>query len=174
MKKTTFGVYENTKDVDNTLTELAARGYTEDDVSIIAKKDITDKIAVENDATEGITQGAKTGGLIGGILGLLTGIGALTLPGIGALFITGPLVAAFGITGIVGTTTTGALTGALAGGLVTGLKELGIDERIANTYEDEVKAGNTLLCVYTKGDEVEETMENNNAKEVNTMELKIT
>lgn len=177
MENTIFGVYGNVIDLDNSLNELADQGYTEGDITIITKESSIDKIRVDNNTEEGIKNGAKTGGLLGGILGLIAGVGTLTVPGIGALFVTGPLAVALGITGIIGTTAAGAITGAIAGGLVTGLKELGIDENIARKYEEEVEKGNYLLCVYLKKDtdilSVEETLRNNGAYNINNLNLLI-
>lgn len=153
MKKSTFGIYENVTNINETLKSLAKLNYTDSEVSIVTREDTIGKVRVENDASEGLQSGAKTGGLVGGVLGLLAGIGVLTLPGVGAIFITGPLIAALGLSGIVGATATGALTGAIAGGLVAGLKEIGIDEMVARDYEKEIQKGNMLLCIFHHNEE---------------------
>jgi hypothetical protein len=41
-----------------------------------------------------VTSGVVAGGITGGVLGLLTGLGALAIPGLGPLIAAGPIVAA--------------------------------------------------------------------------------
>jgi hypothetical protein len=71
------------------------------------------------------TAGVAAGGTIGGTLGLLTGIGALAIPGIGPFIAAGPLMAA-----LAGAGADGAL-----GGLVGALVVWGIPEYEAKRYE---------------------------------------
>ena len=113
MKKAITGLFESVDDANNALRDLSDMGYTESDVSIITNDE---SVKIERDSSERVKAGMKTGGILGGVVGLLTGIGVLAIPGIGGLFIGGPIAAAFGLTGAAATTATGALTGALAGG----------------------------------------------------------
>jgi hypothetical protein len=80
--------------------------------------------AKEVAAKEGAATGAVSGGVLGGILGLLAGIGALAIPGIGAVVAAGPLAAAL----------VGAGVGAATGGLVGALVGLGIPKDEAENY----------------------------------------
>ncbi len=161
------GLFDSVTDANNFLADIESRGYTADEVSIITQEDA---VQIENDATEGVADAAATGGVIGGVLGLLAGVGALTLPGIGALFVSGPIATALGLSGIVGTTATGAVTGALAGGIIGALKELGVDEATAQMYQERIEEGAVMIAVNAKndGNDIEQLMDENNAEHVIT------
>jgi len=90
-------------------------------------------------APEGTTTGVVTGGLVGGALGLLTGIGALAIPGVGPFIAAGPLMAAL----------SGGAIGATAGGLIGALVGLGIPEYEAKTYAEKLQQGNYLISART-------------------------
>ena len=174
--KMVLGIFNSVSDINSLIIELYEMGCSREDISIITRKDVVEgNIKIENDASKGISKGAKVGGVIGGLAGLLAGIGFLTLPGIGALFIAGPLAAALGITGIAGATASGAITGALAGGFISALKELGLDELKAKKYEDAVKEGKILIGVNESGDnskEIEGLMKDCGAEDTTTLEVK--
>lgn len=171
-----LGVHDSVADANSCIDDLTSMGYDMDDITVISREDVVKgNVNIENDTTEGIKDGAKTGGVIGGVLGLLAGLGALTIPGLGLLFITGPVAAALGITGIAGATATGALTGALAGGLIAALKELGVDEVKAKKFEDAVKRGSILVGVAVDDedeDEVRNCMERHDAEDITVVNLK--
>jgi hypothetical protein len=94
-----------------------------------------------SDVTGGTTSGAVTGAAIG----FLIGAAALTIPGFGALLISGPLVAAFG-GGLVAEATLGAAIGGL-GGFVTGLVKAGADEKDAQLIQEHLQNGGVILAV---------------------------
>lgn len=102
---------------------------------------------VAADTGGGAASGAVTGGIIGTLAGLAVANGIL--PGLGSLFVAGPLATALGLTGGAATTAAGAMTGAAAGGLVGALTGLGIGANDAQKYEERVKEGDTLLIVET-------------------------
>lgn len=168
MNKNVIGVFDNVDSVNAALKTLELKGYEKDEISVVSTKDnvITEEVEFENNVIEGVKDTAKTGGVIGGILGLLVGVGALTIPGVGLLFITGPIAAALGLTGLAATTASGALTGALAGGIVGAFREIGVDESMAVKYEEALKAGNIIVGVSAKNADavrVREIFENNGA-----------
>lgn len=177
-KNITLGLFDTTAQANSAYDKLTERGYTSEDISVITREDFNrGDLNIDNDMKEGVVSGATTGGTLGGILGLLAGVGALTIPGLGALFITGPLVAALGLTGVLASTASGALTGAIAGGLISALKELGVDEATAKNIEDGVKEGKILVGVAShdesdEDDEIEDILEECGADDVVTMELK--
>lgn len=171
MTEVTSALFERFEDANAALRQLGDMGYTEADVSVITKED---QVKIEHEASEGVANAATTGGVIGGVLGLVAGIAAFAVPGVGALFISGPIAAALGLTGAAATTASGAITGAVVGGLVGLLKELGIDEVQAKVIEDRVKNGDTLLLIYPgddEKDEVKEVLENNNGKHIYELDL---
>lgn len=90
--------------------------------------DLCMKIAYKTNIAEGAASGIITGGVLGGLAGLLVGVGVLALPGIGALFVAGPLAAVLGLAGTAATTVSGALIGSLVGGIVGALVGLGLAE----------------------------------------------
>lgn len=150
MTKTVFGIFSETKNAEDAISELEEKEFAAKDISIIMKdRKEGEKLAHStgaNVAGSAVT-GATTGGVIGGIAGLLIGIGAIAIPGIGPLLIAGPLAAALGLTGAAATTVSGAATGALAGGLLGALVGLGIPEEEARVYEDRIREGAILVAV---------------------------
>ena len=154
MTRTITRLYDNRNDALEAAHEIERMGVPTKDVSIIASN--KDSWYNENDRGElkdgkahdkahdtgsGIAKGAATGGVLGAGAGLLTGLGLLTIPGIG------PVVAA----GWLGATAIGAATGAAAGGAIGGLvgalTEAGVPEEDAHIYSEGVRRGGTLLSV---------------------------
>lgn len=158
-----FGIFANSDDVGEAVAELKESGY---DVSIISRDRSGDiKETDANDTTTDVAEGAVAGGVVGGIAGLLAGAVGLAIPGIGPLFVVGPLVASWGLTG--------AALGALTGGLVAALTKSGVPEEIARGYEERVKTGDVLISVDTdeEDDDVIAILEKHNAEEVTTTSL---
>jgi hypothetical protein len=150
MTRTITRLYDNRNDALEAAHEIERMGIPTKDVSIVASnKDswYSDKDHGElrdgkaHDTGGGIAKGAATGGVLGAGAGLLTGLGLLTIPGIG------PVVAA----GWLGATVIGAATGAAAGGAIGGLvgalTEAGVPEEEAHIYSEGVRRGGTLLSV---------------------------
>ncbi len=178
-RRTVLGIFDTRAHADSALSALEGMGYSTKDVSVIARDTSVGggtTVVADDDHTgpvEGAAAGATTGGVIGGIAGLLVGLGALTIPGIGALFITGPIAAALGLTGAAAATASGAMTGALAGGLIGALTNLGVDEETAKVYEERVKAGGILLAApvidNVAEEDVKSAFEDNEAAEVHVV-----
>ncbi|CAM4028551.1 general stress protein [Saccharibacillus endophyticus] len=140
MTKKIVGVFENEREASLAIQNLQDRGFTSDEISVVAK-DRNDLRAIDEEtgtkAPEGLAAGAATGGVLGGVTGLLAGVGALAIPGIGPILAAGPLAAAV----------TGMAVGAGAGGLVGGLVGLGIPENEAEEYQEYLNQGNILVLV---------------------------
>ena len=82
-------------------------------------------------------------GAVSGVFGLLTGIGALDIPGMGSLVGAGPIMNASSSATIqVGT-----------GGIVGRLIWLGISEDDARIYENKLKRGDYLIGVHVRNDD---------------------
>jgi uncharacterized membrane protein len=96
----------------------------------------TDVDAKNTKAPQAAATGAGIGAALGGSLGLVAALSAIAIPGIGALFIAGPLL--------------GAFAGAAAGGAVGVLVGVGIPEDEAKLYEDRLKKGGLLVSVHTE------------------------
>lgn len=147
-----LGIFSDTKKANDAVNELIQKGFDPKQISIVMKGEGRDKILIENPGNDtnmisGAGKGATTGGVIGGLAGLLVGLGAITIPGIGALLIGGPIAAALGITGVGATTVSGAVTGALAGGVVGALTHIGVPKETAQKYESDILSGGVLLAV---------------------------
>jgi len=144
MDTTTIGVFDSRDKAETAISEMRALGIADTDISYIyAVTEDGTVIEGGNKAGAGAASGATTGAVLGAIAGLAVANGIL--PGLGTLFVAGPLAAALGLTGAVATTAAGALTGAAAGGLVGGLAGLGVKDEEARIYEERVKRGGILV-----------------------------
>ncbi len=85
-------------------------------------------------------------GAMGGVVGLLTGLGLIALPGLGALAAVGWLGAT--LAGF----TFGAAGGAAGSAIIEGLRKNGVDDATATRNADAVTAGGTLVAVRTDSD----------------------
>ncbi|MBI2031615.1 MAG: hypothetical protein HYT08_03280 [Candidatus Levybacteria bacterium] len=149
--QTLIGIFSNRAEANSAILELENRGYNPKDISIIVRDGIERRVGTKGGkVTSTAVSGATAGGVIGGLTGLLIGMGAITIPGIGALFIGGPIAAALGFTGAAATAVSGATTGILAGGLVGALAGLGLPEEVAKVYEQRIREGAVLLAVSTQ------------------------
>lgn len=176
-RRTVLGLFNTRENADSAITQLENIGYSAQNISVIVRDNSTGgTTTVTTDAAgsaEGAVSGATTGAAVGGVAGLLVGLGALAIPGVGALFITGPIAAALGLTGAAATTASGAMTGALAGGLIGALTNMGVEEETARIYEDRVRSGDILLAApvidNTTETDVTAAFNNNGASEVHVV-----
>ncbi len=172
-----LGVFKSVDNVNSALRALEMSGYTKDDISVVASKDSvgSEDLEFNNSVIDGAKDVAVKGGVVGGLLGLLVGVGALTIPGIGLLFITGPIASALGITGVAGSTISGALTGSIVGGIGGALKELGVEDELAVTYEEDIKEGSIVVGIEAVDDNVENVtniLQKNGATHVTDLKVK--
>jgi hypothetical protein len=137
-------------DQEKRFTKVNARGELEVDHDFFEEANENEVVAAgrknyvevekHSKASEGAVTGAVAGGVIGGSLGLLAGIGALAIPGFGALIAAGPIMAALTGTGLLGS------VGLLLGGLIG----LGIPEYEAKRIEKSLKEGSILINIETQ------------------------
>ena len=140
-KKSVFGIYKTRTEVEFAVDELKTEGFMASDISVLLPNEEGSQEFAHvkgSKAPEGAATGAGTGVVLGGALGWLAGIGALAIPGIGALIAAGPIVGFLAGMGVVGTL--GGIAGALIG--------LGIPEYEARRYEGFVRDGGILLSVH--------------------------
>lgn len=150
MAKMVFGVFATRENAETAINQLEKSGFSPKDISIVMQDKKEAEVLHQNtgaSVADSTVSGAATGAAIGGLAGLLIGLGAIAIPGIGALLIGGPLAAALGLTGATAATVSGAATGALAGGLIGALVGIGVPEEDARVYEDRVKSGAILVAV---------------------------
>lgn len=140
--KTIIGVFYDRDDAEAAIEEIRNQGFTEEEMSIIAKEGAVQKEDEEEEEGLGqdLTTGITTGGVIGGLTGLLAGAGALAIPGVGPILAVGPITA--------------GLTGIAAGGLVGSLVDLGIPRQRSEHYQEEIRKGGILAII--EGDDEEE------------------
>jgi hypothetical protein len=141
-----FGIYADRSAVEEGVEGLQRAGFRVTDISVLFPDNQgTKDFAHEKNtkAPEGVTSGVVAGGITGGVLGLLTGLGALAIPGLGPLIAAGPIVAALAGAGAVGT----------LGGIVGALVGMGIPEYEAKRYEGRMREGGVLLSVHCDSDD---------------------
>jgi uncharacterized membrane protein len=163
---TIIGVFESASAAENAIASVRDAGVSIDDISYIYRDkdgDIKDAQTDEK-VGAGAAKGATTGAVIGAIAGLVVANGVL--PGLGTLFVAGPLAAALGLSGAAATTVAGAATGAAAGGVIGALTNLGVSKDDAEIYESRLEQGDILLIIRTDVEGVEQILQNNGASEV--------
>jgi len=146
---TLVGIFDNRSDAESAINELRSMDIADTDISYVHSGDDGHMTATDaaGDAAANTTAGAVSGATTGGILGTIAGLAVANgvLPGLGTLFVAGPIATALGLTGAAATTVAGAMTGAAAGGLVGALGGLGVSAGEAKEYEHRVKSGGTLV-----------------------------
>lgn len=144
MKDHVIGVYENEHQVAEVVEDLKEKGYTTEEISVIAKNtkelsEITQEL--KPSTKDGAIAGAITGGAIG-IAGVIAGLSTVLIPGFGAVLAAGPIITTIG----------GAVVGASsgAGGLKHALMEIGVPDDEAERYSDEAENGKILVFLHPK------------------------
>ena len=160
---TTIGVFSNHLAAGSALKELKDFGVPDADLSYVYTNEegnVKDKQTGEK-VGEGTVTGVATGALLGGIAGLVVANGIL--PGIGTLFVAGPLAAALGFTGAAAA---GVATGAVAGGIIGALSNFGIDSTDAALYEKHIQNGDVVVIARSTPMSTRAIFENAGATEV--------
>jgi len=158
-----FGIYPSRTAVEEAVDHLRTAGFRSTDISVLFPDNQgTKDFAHEKNtkAPEGTTTGVISGGIAGGVLGWLTGIGALTIPGLGPLIAAGPILAALAGAGALGT----------VGGIIGALVGLGIPEYEAKRYEGRIREGGVLLSVHCDSSDwvkrAKDTLEQTGAQDI--------
>jgi hypothetical protein len=162
--KTIVGSFDSFEEAQEVLRDLQQRGYSRDDISVIANN-ATGKYSSPSegptisDVGAGSATGAAAGGVLGGAAGLVVGLMGLAIPGIGPIVAAGPIAAALA----------GAGVGAVAGGLIGGLTGVGVSEDDASYYAESVRRGGALVTVRaddSRADEAASVMRNHGAVDI--------
>jgi hypothetical protein len=171
--KTIVGSFDSFEEAQDVLRDLQQRGYSRDDISIIANNargQYSQQFGSEgqlppsapatlSDTGAGSATGAAAGGVLGGAAGLVVGLMGLAIPGIGPIVAAGPIAAALA----------GAGVGAVAGGLIGGLTGVGVSEDDADYYAEAVRRGGALVTVRAddpRADEAASVMRNHGAVDI--------
>jgi hypothetical protein len=122
------------------IVDLRAHGIDDKHISLIARSDIELEEVPKRflDASTDFMPALARGATLGGITGLFAGLIALAIPPLGITMI-GPALIGF----LAGGTLVGAWSSALVGASVP--------DEIRRKFEDEIKAGRTLLVVDSDG-----------------------
>ncbi len=144
MKNQVIGVYENEQQAARVVEELKGKGYTTEEISVIAKnpKELTEITQeVKPSTKDGAIAGAATGGAIG-IAGVIAGLSTILIPGFGAVLAAGPIITTIG----------GAVVGASsgAGGLKHALMDIGVPDDEAERYSNDAQDGKILVFLHPK------------------------
>ncbi|MER2008381.1 general stress protein [Psychrobacillus sp. BL-248-WT-3] len=144
MKNNVIGVYESEQQVKEVVEGLKEKGYTTEEISVIArnsKRDSEVTQEVKPSTKDGAIAGAVTGGAIG-LAGVLVGLSTVLIPGFGAVLAAGPIMTTIG----------GAVVGAnsSAGGLKHALMEIGVTDDEAERYSSDVENGKILVLIHPK------------------------
>ncbi len=143
MAQAVFGIADSTARAERIVADLRDAGFPSSGISILfPDRSGTHEFRHEphTKAPEGASAGASTGALLGGALGWLSGVGAIAVPGLGALVAAGPIVAAL----------SAAAAGATVGGVSGALIGYAVPEFEAKLYEDKLRDGNLLISVHTE------------------------
>lgn len=177
-RTTAVGVFTERRLADRAIEELHNAGFSNDQIGFVSREGYTgdkqdliipaqagtgtaptggapvagvptpvstdDVTTTEESKTEATAAGVVGGGVIGGIIGAAA---ALLIPGLG------PAIAGGILTAVLG----GAAIGAVAGGLIGALTNMGVPEEEAHFYQDELRAGRTLVTVQA-GDRYDEAL----------------
>ena len=133
-KHSVYGIYPNRAAAETAVGQLKTIGFAPSDVSIVIPGAAPKPI----DPADAKVDNAEMGAIAGGLLGWTAGVGAMAIPGFGAVIAGGPIAWAV--------LTVGALTG--AGGLIGGLLGLGIPEKESHHYHSRLHTGDILLSVH--------------------------
>lgn len=162
---TIFGIYPYYSSVEHAVAALREAGFRNTNISVVFPENAPSKNYAREmgDKTpEGVVGGGITGAVMGGTLGWLVGVGALAIPGLGAVIAAGPLMAA--LAGIGAGGTAGGIAGALIG--------MEIPEHIARRYEDRVRDGGIIASVHCEEpvwvERAQEIMEHTGAQDISS------
>jgi uncharacterized membrane protein len=138
-RTTMVGVFDDREQANDAVNTLRRAGFRDDQIGFAVWND-SDHTAIDpnldrtedhDDTKSGATGGAVTGALVGGAAG------ALMVPAIGPVIAGGILAAAM----------MGAAIGAATGGVIGSFMSLDVTEDDARYYENELRAGRSVVIV---------------------------
>lgn len=131
--ETVLALFHDPWQAQEALIQLREAGFTDFQVGIIS----SESDAVDTDSY--VSEGAATGATVGAGAGLMWGMGVVAeaLPAIG------PVIAG----GALATVLSSTVAGAAAVGLVGALIGIGVTRKDAETFEREIREGQTLVTV---------------------------
>jgi hypothetical protein len=160
--KIVIGVFDDLTAAGEAVEALKEGAFSMDHISIIGK-DIDELRPVTSHVVDHHVDPTVSKMTLGGAAaGLIVGLASMAIPGVGALFVAGPIMAA--ISGAAAGTYIGFLAGALA--------HFDVPQYQADIYESHLTAGKVLVAVHTEVAEervkAEQIMDQFGAIEVDT------
>ncbi|MFO1200769.1 MAG: hypothetical protein U1E86_27780 [Burkholderiaceae bacterium] len=120
---------------------LRREGFDRGRVSLLAREGGRGPAPLQPEGTTGdrlrAPEGIAVGAALGGALGWIAAVGALTIPGVGAVVAAGPILTALG----------GAAVGAASGMVAGSFLGLGMSEIEAREYQEAAIRGDIVLAV---------------------------
>lgn len=162
--RTVTAHFDRHTDAKQAVEQLEKAGFPGKDISIISNKNGEIEVEGESNAAKGAGAGAGIGAVAGGVGGLLTGLGLLSIPGVG------PVVAAGWLATTAAGAAAGAAVGGAAGGIIGALQKAGVDEKDANFSAEYIRRGGSLVALNVKDERVAEAnriLQNEKAVNVN-------
>jgi len=143
--KSTIGIFETHRKAVEAVEELQKAGIPMTHLSMLGRADlIDDHIHMRSNETLRDTP-VVIGTILGTLAGILTGVGFISIPGLGFLYHTGPLIGAF----------SGFDIGLVTGGLFSLLAMAWIRKDFAVKYREHLKFNRFLVIDQGEADEVE-------------------
>jgi hypothetical protein len=133
-------VYRNLVHAQNAIRKLTDAGFPATQISLVTvglkeHPELVKELELSDDSLHDAAITAE----LGGVIGMLSGLAALVISGLGAVFLVGP----------VG----GAIAGGITGGFIGAMAGSGIHEHKIRHYEHLIETGNVLLIA--NGDPLE-------------------
>jgi hypothetical protein len=142
-------VYDSHRAAEEAVRTLAKSGFNMQKLSIVGRDYTTEEGVVGYYNTgDRMKAWGKTGAFWGGFWGLLFGSALFVIPGIGPLFVGGPIVG-----WIVGALEGATVVGGMSA-LGAGLYGIGIPKDSILNYETQIKAGKFVVIAHGTRDEV--------------------
>jgi len=149
-RTTVIGIFDDRTQAQRAIADLKRAGFTESDIGVTTRDAESGDARLAHDTDKGEThakEGAVAGVAAGAGVGALWGLGILA----GVLPAIGPAIAGGTLAAILSSAAAGAATAGIAGALIG----LGIPEEEANYYDQEFRAGRTLVTVQARGRQAE-------------------
>ena len=149
--QSTVAIYRTHQEAEAAVKALQHSGFDMTQLSIVGQGYHTEENVIGYYNTgDRIKAWGSTGAFWGGIWGLLFGSAFFMIPGVGPLFVAGPLVS--WIVGVL----EGAVVLGTAGALAAGLASIGIPKDSILQYESAIKAGKFLVIAHSTPESLEQ------------------
>src|SRR6267142_4781159 len=150
-----IGSLETQDKLEQLLRRLHAAGFSTDAISVALADHKVGSDPADEPPREGadklryLAVGTASGGSVLGTLGGLIGLASLAIPGLGLLWIGGPLAVALG----------DAMAGGAVGAVAGALMGMRIPNHQAKQYEQSLRHGGALVSIYARDErELKEAM----------------